>query len=191
MRRFVLDPADGAGQPHFSILETLACFQGPTVSSSSSAQSSEDEQIGVQGAAGSQTTAVSGGNTGIVNASTGNVISGVNNTGSIEITSSDPEVVEAAIAGNTAIAGQAIVGSQVTTGAALADLQTEEEIAGETSQTAVAGGLNTATSALQYRAGQPVDQAVSSNPFGNLSPETVLVAIGVLLAAVYYITRRN
>lgn len=186
MRRIRLEQPEGFNiAPSPAAFQSTAFFNGPQTSASSSQQASTNQQVGVQGGTGigaGSTTTGPVGNTGITTTGSGNHIS---------ISSSDPDVVEAAIASNTAIAGQSIVSSQATTGAALQDLEFEEEQAGATAQTAVAGGLNAATSALQYRAGQPVDQAVSANPFANLSTSTILAGLGLLLTVVWILTHRK
>jgi hypothetical protein len=191
LKRFALERPDGDTASPFSALAAAACFNGPDTSDESSAQSATNQQLGVEGGSGGATVAV-----GAQADAAGSVLGdeGLTTTGNgnhISVTTSDPDVVEAALNTVGSVANNAIIGSDLNTEEAFGSLENVEASTAATEQQAVAAGANTSTAALQYAGGQPVDQAVSQGLFANVSPATLIAAAGVLLAAVYYISRRN
>lgn len=151
----------GTGHP-------IRLLLGPSGSESTQTQASTAQQVGVQGGTG-----VGAQNSGTA----GN--SGVTTTGSgdhISVTTSDPQIVEAAFSAATQ-----------TSSDALTALENVESNAAATNQLAIVGNANVSTAADQLTAGQPIGSAFGAGLSGN----SLYLVIGGAFLILLLILRRN
>lgn len=160
---------------------------GPSGSESSTSQATTQQQVGAQGGGDGSTTVATGAGSSNTGAQGNQGVTVTGGTSTVNITSTDASTVQGALG----LGEQAVADASTNTNTALSALEQIESENSVVEASTIQGNANVATGAEQAISGQQVSSAFGSNNGGNFSGTEIIAFGALILAAVFYLTRKH